>query len=209
VSRASAPFAAAWAIAVASVATRADILGDDPSLKNRIASPMPGRFSVCCQHTCSQVDHPSLSARQWAGLRAIFRSRPSSPNDERTRIARAIAYLEIEVGRHVGTSGDRGGNYEGLFAGGKQLDCVGEATNTTTYLQMIEGDGLPRFHGVDRPATRARSSRFIIGWPHSTAVIRETGTGEEWAVDSSFFDNGQPPVIVPLSFWRTGWSPDQ
>jgi hypothetical protein len=43
--------------------------------------------------------------------------------------------------------------------------------------------------------------------PHATAVIVDTGSGETWAVDAWFLDNGRPPYIVPYDFWQKGWSP--
>jgi hypothetical protein len=91
---------------------------------------------------------------------------------------------------------------------GNQLDCVDESTNSTTYLRMMERDGLLRYHRVGSRAARARSGGFIIGWPHFTAVIEEIASGEKWAVDSWFRNNGEPPEVVPLSLWRTGWEPE-
>jgi hypothetical protein len=39
-------------------------------------------------------------------------------------------------------------------------------------------------------------------------VISELDTGNKWAVDSWFFDNGEKPTVVQLKKWRTGWSPE-
>ena len=43
--------------------------------------------------------------------------------------------------------------------------------------------------------------------PHNTAVIIEKISGDEFVVDSWFFDNGTPPVIVPLESWLAGYDP--
>lgn len=185
-----------------------DILGHGPQPKDQIEDPSPDLFSVCFQHTCAQVEHLSLSPDQWESVRSKFQPPPESAEDERQRIGTAIAYLEVEVGKQIDTLDDRGGNLEGFVAEGNQLDCVDESTNSTTYLKMMQADGLLRFHTVQPRSTRARSRLFIIGWPHSTAVVQETATGEKWVVDSWFFDNGKPPAIVPLSLWSTGWEPD-
>lgn len=50
---------------------------------------------------------------------------------------------------------------------------------------------------------------FIFGWPHSSAAMREINTVKknEYAVDSWFEDNGQPPHIILLSTWSSGWEP--
>ena len=185
-----------------------DVLGHGPPRKAQIEDPTPALFSVCYQHTCAEVEHLSLTGDQWQQVRDRFESPPRSAQEERERIAAAIAFLEIEVGKQIDTLDDRGGNLEGFVATGNQLDCVDESTNSTTYLKMMERDGLFRYHRVAPRATRARSNLFFIGWPHSTAVVTDATTGEKWAVDSWFLDNGQPPAVVPLSLWRTGWEPE-
>jgi hypothetical protein len=63
-----------------------------------------------------------------------------------------------------------------------------------------------RHHRVDQRATRGW---FILGWPHTTAVVSETGSDVQWAVDSWFLDNGEPPFILPLDVWRNGWEPEK
>jgi hypothetical protein len=37
--------------------------------------------------------------------------------------------------------------------------------------------------------------------PHYTAIIRETKTGQRWAVDSRIGDNGENPSITQLGDW--------
>jgi hypothetical protein len=86
------------------------------------------------------------------------------------------------------------------------MDCIDESINTTTYLRMLEREQLLRWHTVEDRATRGW---FIRGWPHTTAVIRDRKTGELYAVDSWFEDNGEPPHIVPLDKWKGGWDPEK
>ena len=184
-----------------------DVLGHGPPRKSQITDPSPARFSVCFQHSCAEIDHTSLDEDQWERVRDLFAPPPASAEEERHRIAAAIAYLEVEIGKQINSLDDRGGNFEGVLATGNQLDCVDESTNSTTYLTMMERDRLLRFHRVEPRATRARNSFFVIGWPHSTAVVTDVTNGEQWAVDSWFLNNGEPPAIVPLPQWRSGWEP--
>ncbi len=183
------------------------MLDHDPA-PPQIDTPSPDRFSVCYEHSCSQVRHLALDPAQWDRVRSGFSPPAASAEEERARIAKVIAYLEITIGQQIGTLNDVGGSFEGFVATGNQLDCIDESTNSTTYLTMMEADGLLKFHQVAPKATRARSGFSIIGWPHSTAVITENATGEKWAVDSWFRDNGNPPDVVPLTLWKTGWSPE-
>jgi hypothetical protein len=170
-----------------------------------VERPNPQAFSVCYKHSCAQVDVIGLSAAQWQGVRALFPDPAATPEQERRRIAQALAYLEREVGPLIDAEHDRGGNLKGFLGDGNQLDCVDESSNSTTYLTLIEQDGLLHWHQTDERATRG----FIIfGWPHTTATIRDRQSGERWAVDSWFHDNGRPPEILPLAKWRDGWSPE-
>lgn len=174
---------------------------DPPSL---IEDPKPGSFSVCYNHGCSKAANTGLDPEEWARVRRIFEPPPASPQEERKRLARAIALMEDLVGARVRTDGDRGGNLKGVFAPSPQQDCIDESTNSTTYLRLMEDAGLLRWHGVERMRTRG----FIIfGFPHNTAVVRDLRTDNEYAVDSWFFDNGVAPVILPLEVWSDGWHP--
>jgi hypothetical protein len=172
-----------------------------------VDQPSPKAFSVCYRHSCAQVDVIGLSEPQWQGVRALFPEPAYSAEQERQRIAEAIAYLEREVGPIIHTEHDKRGNIEGFMGDGNQLDCVDESSNSTTYLTLIEQDGLLHWYRTDERATRG----FLIfgGWPHTTATIRDRHSGERWAVDSWFHDNGEPPEILPLAKWRDGWSPSQ
>ena len=85
------------------------------------------------------------------------------------------------------------------------MDCIDEAMNTSTYLVMMKNDGFMRFHELQEHASRGY---FIWGgWPHVAPIIVEKLSGQEYAVDSWFLDNGQPPFIIPLKLWKSGWRP--
>jgi hypothetical protein len=169
-----------------------------------IREPDPGRFSVCFDHSCKTIVTRSFSGQEWQRITASLQTPASVAADERTAIALGIARMEQAVGEKTGTTGDKGGNLTGFGEQG-QMDCIDESNNTTTYLKLLQLDGLLKFHEV-----RGRSTRFglFAGMPHTTAVIRDIATRQDYAVDSWFFDNGELPVIMPLEEWETGWSPD-
>ncbi len=175
--------------------TRTDIITD----------PVPAHFSVCSEHTCKKLSIVGLAPSQWQQIRAIFSPEAVDAVQERASIASAIALMETIVGELTGTSHDKGRNFQGVGTDG-QMDCIDESTNTSLYLTMMVKDGLLKWHTVEDHATRGW---FFFGWPHSTAVIRDTSSGELFAVDSWFEDNGEPPHILPLSVWRDGWNPPE
>jgi hypothetical protein len=86
-----------------------------------------------------------------------------------------------------------------------RTDCIDNATNTTTYLQILAALGELSGWSVDAPSVR---SLFDINAVHWTAVISDQSTGERWAVDSWFRPNGNLPFVLPLSNWtlaEKGW----
>jgi hypothetical protein len=170
---------------------------------DRITEPTPERFSVCFDHSCTTVVTDALSRNEWGLATQALQNPAATASEERLAIARAIAIFEDVVGRHTGTYRDQGGNLRG-FGQPRQLDCIDESTNTTTYLRLLERSGLLRHHRV-----LERSTRFglFVGMPHTTAVIEETGTGDRYAVDSWFLDNGRPPYIARLEIWKAGGKP--
>lgn len=160
----------------------------------------PGAFEVCHGSGCKQRTPVSLTPEQWDQVRAVFAD-ARDPAEERAAIARSVALMERLVAKPAGTGRDVGRN---LVAGdqGGQLDCVDEAVNSTTYLRMMATGDLIRFHDVAFPAHRGGILRA-----HNTAVIRDRTSGERYAVDSWFYDNGVPPAVVALQTWRNGWQP--
>ncbi len=160
------------------------------------AAPPP--FFSCTDYHCDEGRSVQLSEAQWQSVRDLF-SDVSSAVGERQQLRRAIARLEQTIGAITGTWRDLAENVAGAGEPG-QLDCIAESKNTTTYLQLLHDDGLLRWHGVEARAMR-HPLIFNVHW---AAVIRDTQTGQRYAVDSWFLDNGQPPYIQPLNDWQAG-----
>jgi len=170
----------------------------------QLPPPRPAEFYVCHEHGCREKTRVSLSVGEWGQVRAIMSPPAAAASEERARIARATALLETLVGPKAGTARDVGGTFQGLGHGAGQLDCEDEAANTTQYLVMMADDGLLKFH---RPVGRQWRGNFLNGWPHTTAVVVETATAREWAIDTWFEDNGRPAHVIEAERWRAGWSP--
>ena len=181
---------------------RADVFVRD----DIVTDPTPRNFSVCHGGSCTLVSQVSLDDGQWSRIASVFAPPAGDAQEERARIAEAIARFETIVGPITGTDDDRAENQRGDNWRG-QMDCIDESTNTTTYLRILVKTGLLRWYRVEDRVTRGF---FLFGWPHTTAVVSDQTTGRKWAVDSWFFANGVPPVIVPLEQWRqVRWRPDK
>lgn len=164
----------------------------------RPLAPTERAFSVCTDYHCNNSETVILTSLQWATVVELF-ARDASPADERENIRLAIALLETNVGAVTGTWRDLGGNFAGSGLPG-QLDCIAESRNTTTYLHLLTDAGLLMYHGVE-PREVRQPWIFDVHW---AAVIRDRVSGERFAVDSWFLDNGQPPSIQPLDDWLSG-----
>ncbi len=166
------------------------------------ASLSPAPITVCVDYGCDITRQAPLSGTEWQSVSSLF-SAAASAVDERIAIARAIGRMESLVGPYAGTTGDAPRN-SSLYGGMGQLDCVAESTNTHTYLERLQAEGLLQHH---RTMPREGRHRWLFG-THWTAVVEATATGEHFAVDSWYGANGDPARVQPLTAWHDGRQPD-
>ena len=167
-------------------------------------TPTLNEFEVCQGGGCASLSTTSLTAIEWNAVTRVFNQPASNAEQERQKIAQAIGVLEDLVGKKVGTTGDLAGTFNNSEIPG-QMDCNDEAINTTTYLRLLKQNGLIPLHEIEDTRTR---NFFFTGWPHSTAVIHDIKTGERYAVDSWFYDNGHAATIVQFATWKANYQPE-
>lgn len=161
------------------------------------APPRGNTITVCHAHGCQKQETFTFSAADIADLAVLmdYVRASNTPNAERKAIGYAVAWMERRVGPATGTANDRASL--GFFNASGQLDCVDEATNATSYLLVLQNNGLLRHHRVIRPFSKASFFR----WPHFAAMIKERRTGRVYAVDSGVGPNGTNPSIQLASKW--------
>ena len=162
------------------------------------------RFQVCHDVDCVNLTPITLDGITWQRLGNNFSVRGESAEDERHQIKSAIALFEEITGPIAKTQSDRARNDWGGWSD-RQLDCIAETINTTTYLMLFEQQGWLKWHRVGFPKHRGL---FSLQAPHNTAVIVENTTGRQYVVDSWFHKNGEQPEIVPVERWSAGYDPD-
>jgi len=165
----------------------------------RSASPPAGnRVYVCHGFGCLYTTPVSFTDGELTTITAPLQAEFTGPGQERAALARSVQAFEEIVGRRIGTGSDRGG-FE-IGGGDKsQMDCLDEATNTTSLFLLLQSRGVLKHHTVMHPVARGF---FLDGrYPHATAVLGETSGGEKWAIDSWPDDNGKPPVVQRLDKW--------
>ena len=165
------------------------------------------RVMVCFNYGCLAQAEVVYSDSQLSELQLILAPAQDAA-DERAALGVAVGSLLGWAGAQSPIFADRGGNYADDGVNG-MMDCIDHSTTTTRLLQMIDAQGLLRFHRVLEPVLR---SRFLL-FMHYAALIEETDAAtpadeRRYVVDSWFFDNGQPAVVMPLARWQAGEYPD-
>jgi len=165
-------------------------------------------ISVCFNYGCNAQAAVVYSDQQLLTLGGLL-AEANDAAQERELLGAAIGLLLGWAGEQSPIKADRGGNYADDGVDGR-MDCIDHSTTTTRLLRLIERQGWLRYHRVLEHVLRRR---FVI-FEHYAAQIEEVmpaQAGERaarYAVDSWFFDNGQPAVVMPLSRWLAGEGPN-
>ena len=167
--------------------------------------PKVEQFQVCHDVGCENRTLVSLKQADWEKLKGYFQPAAISAKAEREQIRNAVALFEEIVGPLAKTQNDMSRNQSGPRWTDRQLDCVAETINTTTYLLLFQQQGWLRWHTVGFPQHRGF---FDLLGPHNTAVIVEKTNGQRYVVDSWFHKNGELPEIVTSEQWAAGYDPD-
>ncbi len=170
--------------------------------------PQGNRVTVCHAYTCKEQTPYTFSRQDIAEISAIMKKvkRADTPYEERRAIAYAIASMEVRVGKKLGIH-DVAGMQFSASGDSSQQDCVDEATNTTSYLLVLQSNGLIKHHSVEGTMSKENLAKGIVKlnpvqyWPHWTAVLKETKSGQKYAVDSWLFDQGENPAVVKVEDW--------
>jgi hypothetical protein len=173
-----------------------------------VAPPQGQAVEVCHAYTCKMKTTYYFHKSDIAELAAIIRKtkRADTAFEERRGIAYAIARIEVKVAKKLGIK-DRPGMEYGGSGDPTQQDCVDEATNTTSYLLVLQSNNLLKHHTVEIPFSKgdllkgALQGDPIKYWPHWTAVLAEKKTGQKYAVDSWIYVNGENPAVVKVEDW--------
>jgi hypothetical protein len=157
--------------------------------------------SICYNYGCAASASVELDANVLHAARRLL-LRSGDEAKEKEAISLTIGLFETIAGLQAPTWADKGRNVDDDGVDGR-MDCLDESANATTYLRLLESKGWLNYHHVLEPVKRAPL------WvnDHWAARIVEKNTNREFAVDSWFFDNGQPAFVVPLDEWLAGAEP--
>ena len=171
---------------------------DDVYTQLSISPPTTTSVVVCHGFGCRFRTAVGLGPADRTKLTQMFASAKKNPEAERKAIATATKWFDVRVGPEAGTT--RRVAYAGVRSdqGPEQMDCIDMSRNNTSFLLVLDQMGLLKHHKVDPP--RARGLLFDR-WPHATAVMRETVSGRQWAIDNWTHKFGEGPDVMPLEDW--------
>lgn len=158
-------------------------------------------LEVCVDYGCDVTRQVRLRQDEKVRLASLFSGNSGAPA-ERRAVALAVGQLESIIGERAGTADDAPRN-SARDGGIGQLDCIAESTNTLAYLEWLDAAGMLNHH---RPAGREVRHRWLFA-THWTAVLKDSVTGERYAVDSWYGANGDPAIVIPITAWRRGELP--
>jgi len=171
-------------------------------------APRGNTITVCHAYSCKMQTPYTFSQKDLAEIRAVMArtKKADTPYEERRAVAYAIAHIEVKVGKKLGIK-DRAGMQFSASGDPEQLDCVDVATNTTSYLLVMQANGMLKHHTVDATMSKENLAKGFAQldpvkyWPHWSAILKENKSGQKWAVDRWPFDQGENPAVVKVEEW--------
>jgi len=157
--------------------------------------------TICYNYSCAVEAQVHINGTELAELNQLFANVRFAAS-ERESIRLAMGYMGVIAGAQTPIFRDKGGNDNEEDVEGR-MDCIDHSRTTTAYLRFIEARGWLQFHRVLEPIHRAP----LLLNDHWSARIEDTTTGEQFAVDTWFLDNGEPALIYPIREWLKGASP--
>jgi len=156
---------------------------------------------ICYDYGCQVADYFEITSENIQQIEMLFIP-VQTPLQEKEAVSKAIGYIEKIAGEQTPTYHDKGENHNDDGVEGR-MDCIDESNNTYTYLRWIEKQKWFRFH---RTGSLINRYRFFIS-PHWAVELNELNKEKKYVVDSWYFNNGEPAVIMNISQWLHSQTP--
>jgi len=163
---------------------------------------------LCFNSSCARTEMLTFSAADMEKVKGQLAYCPGEIlYDRLQRVRIAVWQMEVLAQKYAPVlANDREVNDREYGVDGR-MDCVDNASNTSTYLMILSDLGqLPSWR-VEEPSVRKPLYFNAVHW---TAVVQDEVTGDKWAVDSWYRPNGHLPFVLPLKKWKDekkGWVP--
>lgn len=157
------------------------------------ARPRGTRATVCSGYGCKTQQKFVFTDAFVSAMRKLYADLGVSDGfSERQFLKKAIAAMERESMITLGLQHDRPSIdlFGNLDPG--QLDCVDEATNSTSFMLILNDAGLIKYHRILAPIWKGGFTR----WTHYAALVEERKSKVQYAIDSGVTKQGGEPYIV-------------
>jgi len=158
--------------------------------------------TICYNYGCNARAPVDYSEADLEGLQRLL-AVAGDAAAEREAISLVIGRMYAIAGAQTPVWRDKGGNYADGGENG-EMDCIDHSTNSSAFLRLLQAHGWLRFHEVLEPVMRSR----LLFFEHWAARIRERATQTDYVVDSWFFDNGRPALVLPVRDWLAYRTPN-
>jgi hypothetical protein len=162
---------------------------------------------VCFNWSCKSRQRITMTAADMAEVSKQMALCPgNSLHDRLQRLRIGIWQMEVLAEKYQPLfANDEAVNDRDQTLNGR-MDCVDNASNTTSYLNVLHELGLLPGWSMEEPRIRHRFSELV----HWTAVVTDSRDAGSWSVDAWLRPNGHLPFVMPLKDWksdRTPWDP--
>ena len=192
------------------------LAASDPS--ESTAQPLPPEYRIhadgsvslrlCFNWSCATRQRMTFTAAQMGQVVRQMQLCPSDGLHERLQRMR-IGIWQMEALAQIHQpllANDEGINHHEEGRPGR-MDCIDNASNTTTYLQVLSDLGWLPGWTIAEPQVRDQFW-FSVHWSAVVVDARAPASSREpWVVDSWFRSNGNLPFVMPLADWKGGWIP--
>jgi hypothetical protein len=186
------------------------------STRESVSSPLTPEYSIrpdgsvdlriCFNWSCARTQAMTFTRRDMALVTEQLALCPGNKLDNRLqRLRIGIWQMELLAMKYQPLLSNDLGSNDSEYGIEGRTDCIDNATNTTTFLHILQDfQELPGW-SVSSPEVRHRFSLTQVHW---TAVVLDADSRNSWSVDSWYRPHGHLPMVMPLPSWsddRLGW----
>lgn len=161
-------------------------------------------LEVCYDYGCYRQARVTFSDNDLAALRALLEPAVDAAA-ERALVAQAVGRMYALAALQSPIWRDRARNTMDERHLDGAMDCIDHSTNSERFLHLLEDAGALRFHAA---GGRRHRYAFLVFGEHWTATLVEIGSQARFAVDTWFFEPGEPALVIALERWQAGYDPE-
>lgn len=161
-------------------------------------------LEICYDYGCYRQARVVFADADLAALQALLAPAVDAAA-ERALVAQAVGRMYVLAALQSPIWRDRARNSMDERHLDGAMDCIDHSTNTDRFLHLLLDAGALRFHAV---GGRRHRYAFLVFGEHWTATLTEIASQARFAVDSWFFEPGEPALVVALERWLAGYDPE-